>query len=111
MERYAEAGNPAAPLMPTERGGHVDANTFGFYFRKAREAVGAPGVRLHDLRLYAVSAQIRAGANVAEAQALARHASARMTLETYTHAFGDAEDNNAERMGQVYRLATAGTPA
>jgi hypothetical protein len=36
VERYAEADDPDAPLMPTERGQHVDANTFGFYLRKAR---------------------------------------------------------------------------
>ena len=54
-------------------------------FKPALARAGLEPFRFHDLRHFAVSALIAAGADIKLLQAIAGHASATMTLDTYGH--------------------------
>jgi len=76
----------------------------------------------HDLRHYLASLLIASGADIKTVQARMRHASARTTLDTYSHLWPDADESThsaigvviAERMDSVgstaYPLRTESTP-
>ncbi len=62
-------------------------------FRSAVAAAGVPSTtRLHDLRHYYASLLIRHGESVKVVQARLGHASAKDTLDTYSHMWPDSED-------------------
>ncbi len=62
-------------------------------FRSAVTSAGAPAsTRLHDLRHYYASLLIRHGESVKVVQARLGHASAKDTLDTYSHLWPDSED-------------------
>lgn len=63
--------------------------------RAAREKVpGLPtGFRFQDLRHYYASMLIASGADVKVVQARMRHASAKTTLDTYSHLWPDSDDS------------------
>jgi integrase len=68
-------------------------------FDKAAADAGLDGLTPHELRHTAASLAVSAGANVKAVQAMLGHASATMTLDTYSHLFDDDLDGVAERMG------------
>jgi integrase len=53
----------------------------------------------HDLRHYFASLLIASGADVKTVQARLRHASARTTLDTYSHLFPDADESTRTAVG------------
>jgi integrase len=63
--------------------------------RDVRESIhGLPeGFSFHDLRHYLASLLIASGADVKTEQARMRHASARTTLDTYSHLWPDADES------------------
>jgi integrase len=58
-------------------------------FKPALERANLPAFRFHDLRHYAVSSLIAQGADIKLLQAIAGHASATVTLDTYGHLMTD----------------------
>lgn len=56
---------------------------------------------LHGFRHTCVSLVVAAGANVKAAQSFAGHASASMTLDTYSHLFNDDLESVAEVLGTI----------
>jgi len=68
--------------------------------RDVRVGVGLPaGFRFHDLRHFYASLLIAAGSNVKVVQARLRHASAKTTLDTYSHLFPDTEESTRAAIG------------
>lgn len=68
--------------------------------RDVRVAAGLPvGFRFHDLRHFYASLLIASGANVKVVQARLRHASAKTTLDTYSHLFPDTEEATRSAIG------------
>lgn len=94
----AEHGRPMAPY------------TFETRFREAREGIeGLPkGFRFHDLRHYFASLLIAEGLDVKVVQARLRHASAKTTLDTYSHLWPDKDEaSRAAVAGVLAARATA----
>ena len=58
-------------------------------FKTALDAAKLPSFRFHDLQHYAVSSLIAQGADIKLLQAIAGHASATVTLDTYGHLMTD----------------------
>jgi integrase len=54
-------------------------------FKTALDRAKLPSFRFHDLRHYAVSSLIAEGADIRLLQAIAGHAKASITLDTYSH--------------------------
>ncbi|WP_347956455.1 tyrosine-type recombinase/integrase [Gordonia aichiensis] len=79
--------------------------------RDAREKVaGLPdGFSFHDLRHYLASLLIASGADVKTVQSRLRHASARTTLDTYTHLWPDADESTRSAIGAVIAERVDGT--
>jgi integrase len=59
------------------------------WFDPAAEAIGLTGLTPHELRHTAASLAVGSGANVKAVQRMLGHASAAMTLDTYTDLFDD----------------------
>lgn len=87
----AEHGRPMAPY------------TFETRFREARATIeGLPkGFRFHDLRHYFASLLISEGLDVKVVQARLRHASAKTTLDTYSHLWPDKDEASRAAVGGV----------
>jgi integrase len=87
-----EIGRPAGPWV-IERA-----------MRDARVKVsGLPaGFRFHDLRHYFASLLIASGLDVKTVQARMRHASAKTTLDTYSHLWPDRDESSRAAVAAVY---------
>ena len=72
-------------------------------WRAARATIeGLPeGFRIHDLRHYFASLLIASGLDVKVVQARLRHASAKTTLDTYTHLWPDKDESARAAIGVV----------
>jgi integrase len=70
--------------------------------RAARGKVGLPeGFRFHDLRHYMASLLIASGGDVKVVQARLRHASAKTTLDTYSHLWPDSDESTRAAVSSV----------
>jgi integrase len=79
---------------------------------EGEEIEGLPDeFRFHDLRHYYASLLISEGADVKVVQARLRHASAKTTLDTYTHLWPDTEESTRTATGKVLaaRVDSPGT--
>jgi integrase len=74
-------------------------------FDKAADAIGVPGLHPHELRHTAASLAIASGANVKVVQQMLGHKSATVTLDQYSHLFGDDLDTVADRLDAHARTA------
>lgn len=74
-------------------------------FRRARVAVEElpEGFRIHDLRHYFASLLIASGLDVKVVQARLRHASAKTTLDTYSHMWPDKDESARQAVAAVLR--------
>lgn len=71
-------------------------------FNRAAAAAAAPiGTRLHSLRHYYASMLIRHGESVKVLQARLGHASAKESLDTYSHLWPDSEDRTRAAVDSV----------
>jgi len=84
-------------------------NTVGFWWRRARDAAGCPGMKLHDMRHFYASGLIAAGCDVVTVQRALGHHAATVTLNTYSHLWPTAEDRTrkaaAAMMAETLRHA------
>lgn len=91
-----------APLFPAPMGGRTTKDTWrSRVFVPAKEAVGMPALRPHDMRHTAASLMIQSGANVKTVQAALGHATAKMTLDLYGHLFDSSLDDVAARLDRL----------
>lgn len=80
-------------------------------FRTAVNATSAPkATRLHDLRHYYASLLIQHGESVKVVQARLGHASAKETLDTYSHLWPDSADLTRAAVDKVLGAALADSP-
>ncbi|UOQ56041.1 site-specific integrase [Leucobacter allii] len=70
----------------------IGPNTVHAEWTAARESVGLPKLRVHDLRHFFASGLIAAGVDVVAVQRALGHAKASTTLNTYSHLWPSAED-------------------
>lgn len=75
-------------------------NVTGF-FTRVRDAVGAPTVRLHDLRHFTATQLIAAGVDVRTVAERLGHADASLTLWVYAHVIQERDQAAAAIMGKV----------
>jgi hypothetical protein len=73
-------------------------------FDRVATAVGLDGLVPHELRHTAASLAVSSGANVKAVQRMLGHASAALTLDTYTDLFDDDLDAVAERLDLAARV-------
>jgi integrase len=88
---------PAHPdlgvVFTNERAEPIQQQPFASVWETAQRKSGLPEwATPHDLRHYFASVLIRSGASVKVVQARLGHASAKTTLDIYSHLFGDEED-------------------
>jgi len=78
------------------------------WFKTALKDAGLSPMTLHDLRHTAASLAISAGANVKAVQRMLGHASAAMTLDTYSDLFDDDLNDVSDRLDAAYKKAVVG---
>lgn len=92
----------SSPLFPAPLGGQTTKDTWrSRVFVPAKEKVGMPELRPHDLRHTAASLMIQSGANVKTVQAALGHATAKMTLDLYAHLFDGNMDDVSARLDRM----------
>ena len=79
-------------------------------FSRACRRVGVDGITFHDLRHFYASGLISAGCEVVTVQHALGHASASITLDTYSHLWPNAEDRTRSAAARVMRDALGRTP-
>jgi integrase len=109
------AGRAVGPqdlVFTAARGGPLrDSKWVPGYFKPAVRAAGLPSnLRWYDLRHTCASLLIREGASVKAVQRQLGHATASITLDTYSHLYGDEVEALAERLERL-RAAAVATPA
>ena len=72
-------------LVTTPGGSPLDSDRFGFQWRRATRAAGAPGLRFHALRHTFASTLLSRGVSVKAVADWLGHASPVITLSTYAH--------------------------
>ena len=82
----------------------VHSTAVGRAWRSARSAAKV-SCKLHDLRHYYASGLIAAGCDVVAVQRAMGHASATMTLSTYSHLWPDSSDRTRKASGEMMRAA------
>lgn len=87
----------------------LDDHRHGFTLRRG-DGDFPEDFSLHGFRHTCVSLVVAAGANVKAAQSFAGHASASMTLDTYSHLFNDDLESVAEVLGAIVDSARADVP-
>jgi len=94
---------PGEYMVTDGLGGHAAPWTIERTFRVAKTGVGdlPKEFRFHDLRHYFASLLIAHGGDVKVVQARLRHASAKTTLDTYTHLWPDADESTRIAIGGV----------
>ena len=86
---YVEATTPFRPDNVTS------------FFIRVRDAVGAPDVRLHDLRHFTATQLIHAGMDIRTVADFLGHSDPFLTLRVYSHAIEERNRAAATIMGQV----------
>jgi integrase len=103
VEEYLDAlgGGSDQLLFPGSRNGqHMAPSALYKPFYRARERVGLPSLRWHDLRHFAATTAAQTGATLAELQGFAGHSTTQAAMR-YQHAAADANERIAEAMSNV----------
>lgn len=90
-------------LFPDKSGNHLMTPTVreNSWFDRALNAADLRPMTIHDLRHTAASLAVSSGANVKAVQRMLGHASAAMTLDTYSDLFDDDLDIVAVRLDEA----------
>ena len=94
---YVEATRPFRPDNVTS------------FFIRVRNEVGAPTIRLHDLRHFTATQLIGAGVDVRTVAGRLGHSDPSVTLRVYSHALEERDRSAAAIMGNL--LATPALPS
>jgi integrase len=91
-------------LLFNEWGDQLSPRTLQRAFIQARDRVPGltPAFRYHDLRHYLASLLIASGSDVKVVEARLRHASAKTTLDTYSHLWPDSDDSTRAAIEAVF---------
>ena len=76
-------------------------------WKKARERIGRPDLRWHDLRHTYVAIRIAAGAHTKEIQEECGHSSYKTTMDIYGSLFESSSERTADAMEEMGRAALA----
>lgn len=100
--------DPAALLFPGSRNGdHMAPSALYKPFYRAREAVGLPTLRWHDLRHFSATVAAQTGASLAELQSRLGHSTVQAAMR-YQHAASNRDAEIAEAMSNVVPLKRKG---
>jgi integrase len=89
-----------ALLFPGVNGGHLNQSTFTRWFYPAREAIGRPALRFHDLRHTGAVLFAQTGATVADLMGRLGHTTPAAAMR-YQHTSAERDRKLAERMAEL----------
>ena len=96
-----EEERQTALVYTTPEGNDVSPTSLRYHFKKLVTAIGAPNVRVHDLRHTFAVLSLQNGDDIKTVQGNLGHATAAFTLDVYGHVSERMKDNSAARM-QAY---------
>lgn len=102
LDRFVKADKQAL-LFPAKNGDHLSASSLYKPFYAAREAIGKPSMRWHDLRHTSGTLRAQQGATLAEIQEHLRQSTAEAALR-YQHAAQGRSRILADKMGDVIEM-------
>lgn len=92
--------SPESLLFPGSDGGHLRADLYRTRWEKAREAIGKPNLRVHDLRHVGAVLAAQSGATTAELMHRLGHTTPAMALR-YQHVAAGRDAEVAARMSRL----------
>lgn len=103
LEDLCSDREDSSVLFPDKFGNHLTTPTIreNSWFDRALDAADLKPMTIHDLRHTAASLAVSSGANVKAVQRMLGHASAAMTLDTYSDLFDDDLDVVAVRLDEA----------
>lgn len=99
---HSHGAGGSAGFIVHRDGRPIAAPTWEHQVRRARRLAEIEDVTFHDLRHYFASALIAAGCSVKAVQTAMGHASAKMTLDTYTHLWPGDDDRIRAAIGAAF---------
>ena len=98
-------------FSPRDGGPMRHSNFQNRHFKPGLKVAGLNlSTRIHDLRHSAASIAIASGANVKQVQQMLGHASATVTLDTYSHVFPSLAEQLRDGLDAAYSAATQDRP-
>lgn len=94
------AAEPEALLFPMPDGGHMHGDNYRPHWEKARDAIGKPTLRVHDLRHVGAVLAAQSGATTAELMHRLGHRTPQMALR-YQHVAEGRDAEIAERLSKL----------
>ena len=111
LAAHVEDGvRPEGWLFVGTHRGPPHQSTVGYWWRKTLRDAKLNGIKLHDLRHFYASGLIAQGCDVVTVQRALGHATATITLNTYSHLWPTAEDRT-RKAAQAMMAATFGNLA
>jgi integrase len=112
LERQIEGKGPEELVFSDDSGDYMRRTRVSggsrSWFKRALADAGLGPMTIHDLRHTAASLAISAGANVKAVQRMLGHASAAMTLDTYSDLFDDDLNAVSDRLDEAYEKSVVG---
>ena len=102
LERFAEPGERGLVFVGPKGGQPRRSNSHESVWSKARQQVGLPGLRFHDLRRTGGTLSAATGATLKELMARLGHSSVRAAM-IYQHATRDRDQAIAKALGTFVR--------
>jgi integrase len=99
LARFAQHG-PDGLLFPSTSGKQPQSSSIYKWFTKAREDIGRPDIRLHDLRHSGATMSAQSGATMADLMSRLGHSSPRAAM-LYQHAAEDRDKMLAARLSAM----------
>lgn len=93
-------GDPDSLLFAMEDGGHMHGDNYRTDWEKARNAIGKPNLRVHDLRHVGAVLAAQSGATTAELMHRLGHSTPQMALR-YQHVAEGRDAEIAERLSKL----------
>ncbi len=90
------------PVCCSEKGGLVDPNNFGRWWRQFCASSGFEGLKFHELRHTQATQLLANGTDVKTVQTRLGHANASLTLNWYAHAIPENDEKAAQLVGELF---------
>ncbi|HEX5004955.1 MAG TPA: tyrosine-type recombinase/integrase [Gemmatimonadales bacterium] len=88
-------------MLTNENGEPIHPNRITLLFRRHREELGLPAVRLHDFRHTSASLLLTAGIHPKIVSERLGHSSIAITLDLYSHVIPGMQAEAAEKLGAM----------
>lgn len=101
LDMLGIAQDDSTPMFCSEIGGFVGLHNFERWWRRFRNDIGFPRLKVHELRHTFASLLVASGLDLKSTQTILGHSSASLTLDWYSHCLPENDRRAANIMGEL----------